>query len=154
MSIVARIPREDDLEALLALDAAYSERHGLESAVSMGALRFFARTEHSFVAERRERGGVNTVGFAFAQAIWTGDRPRLLIERIVGNGAAGGALLAALIKSAYDAGVYDLAITAPNSDEPLAHALTDEGFLTGQGRWFVRVLGSRGERLAEREGSA
>jgi hypothetical protein len=53
-----------------------------ERPLSLGALRFFARTGHSFLAEEGER----PLGFALAQAVWQGEATTVLIARIEGEG--------------------------------------------------------------------
>ncbi|WP_425148047.1 DUF1999 domain-containing protein [Deinococcus sp.] len=155
---------EDDFETLSALDGAV-QRHldaGFEALpereqqgrlrTSLPALRFYLRSEHSFVAE--ENGA--PVGLMLAQSVWMGDRPIILVTACLlhpalgdaGSGAAAG-LLHAVIKSAYDAAVYEVhyALTPP-----LEGAAQAEGSHL-LGRYVVHHLGSRqqtapGERLA------
>ena len=144
MSTRVRPLDEADLPALAAIDAAYAAAHGLEGAVSPGALRFFGRNEHSFTAE--DDGGGPT-GFLLAQAVWTGDRPLVLVTRLAARPDAEedqAALVRALVKSAYDAGVYDLLARAPRTDPGLQAALAAEAFPPDEQLAFVRVLGSRG----------
>ena len=108
MAMMVRPPLEADLTALTEIDSSYAKLHGLEPLLSEGALRFFGRTEHSFVAHPGQ--GAGAVGFVMAQAIWSGERPQVLVARIATDGTPGaaGALVKALVKSAYDSGVYDL----------------------------------------------
>ncbi len=103
------------------------------------ALRFFARSGHSFVAEE---DGVR--GFVLAQALWQGDRATVIASRLLADGPdALLALLRALEKSAYDAGAYEVALLAQEGS-PLAEAAQRAAFVPGP-RLFVRVLGSRKE---------
>lgn len=142
--MTVRPPEEADLEALTVIDSEYAARHGLECTVTAGTLRFFGRTEHSFVAQQSGPGS-HVLGFVFAQAVWTGDRPQVFVTRIA---AAGGhatqALLKALVKSAYDCGVYDLIARVPDADVQVRALLQEEFFLPDKLATYVRVLGSRG----------
>lgn len=157
MAIRVRPTSEADAEALGTIDAAYAARHGLERAVSVGALRFFGRTEHSFTAELVEapNAAPRPIGFVLAQAIWSGERPLVLVTRLAADeGATNGgasALLKALVKSAYDAGVYDLLARVPADDTATAEALRGESFAADEQSSFVRVLGSRGSAAMERD---
>ncbi|MDM7324878.1 MAG: DUF1999 family protein, partial [Thermus sp.] len=109
--------------------------------LSPGAVRFFARTGHSFLAEE----GETPMGFALAQAVWQGEATTVLISRIEGKGqAALEGLLAAVVKSAYDAGVYQVALHLDPSREELRGALEAQGFHIGPLVLAVRLLGSRG----------
>jgi hypothetical protein len=119
-----------------------------ERPLSLGALRFFARTGHSFLAEEGER----PLGFALAQAVWQGEATTVLITRIEGEGEEVlQGLLRAVVKSAYDAGVYEVALHLDPSRKALERALLEEGFAVGPLVLCVRVLGSRGAR-GERRG--
>ena len=119
-----------------------------ERPLSLGALRFFARTGHSFLAEEGER----PLGFALAQAVWQGEATTVLITRIEGEGEEVlQGLLRAVVKSAYDAGVYEVALHLDPSRKALERALLEEGFALGPLVLCVRVLGSRGAR-GERRG--
>jgi len=130
----------DDLRELEALDAAYAARHGVEAAVTSGSLAFYARSGHAFVAQRDDR----TVGMALAQAVWDGARPTVRLVRLAGEAAARQALAEAVVKSAYDAAVYDLQAEVPGDDPALAALLAAAGWSERPVRSFVRVLGSRG----------
>lgn len=145
MTIVVRPPEEGDLEALSVIDAGYAEAHGADRVVKPGALRFFGRTEHSFVAVNAAAGSPAT-GFVFAQTFWSGERPRLLIERLVAEQEeAAEALLKAVVKSAYDSGVYDLLARFPSSDGGLVRLLQEDGFTPDPHHLYSRILGSRGQ---------
>lgn len=115
-----RPPTEADQAALAALDRAI-QRHadpafdtlpGREQEArlhtSQPALKFYERSEHSFVAAE----GTELHGFALAQAVWQGDRPLVLVRTIsLSPGApldTAAGLLHAVIKSAYDAAVYEV----------------------------------------------
>ncbi|WP_114313744.1 DUF1999 family protein [Thermus caldifontis] len=111
--------------------------------LSLGAARFFARTGHSFLAEE----GEEPMGFALAQALWQGEATTVLISRIEGEDQATlEGLLAAVVKSAYDAGVYQVALHLDPKREDLQAALGAQGFSIGPLILAVRVLGSRGQR--------
>lgn len=107
------------------------------------ALRFFSRSGHSFVAS----DGGQILGLVLAQALWQGDRVTVLITRLLSHHPqATAALLAAVVKSAYDAGVYEVAMHANPHDPSLATLLEQQGFRLGPTVLAVRVLGSRGQR--------
>ncbi|WP_424951150.1 DUF1999 family protein [Deinococcus sp.] len=166
-----RVFTEDDFVAMSDLDALVQSHADPDWAglpereqegrlrTSLPALRFYLRSEHSFVAEEREggdevRGGLLT-GIVFAQSVWMGDKPIILITACLlrpgsedeGQTAAG--LLHAVIKSAYDAAVYEIHYPLTPQLERAAEA--EGSYLTG--RYAVHHLGSRqqtapGERLA------
>ena len=131
----------DDLEALADLDAAYAATHGLPPAVTRASLAFYARSGHSFVA-----GPVAaTLGFVLAHAVWDGARPTVTVARLVaahGDGRVLRALTEVVVKSAYDAAVYDLAIDLP-ADDVAAHAALDAPWRERSVRRYERVLGTR-----------
>ncbi|MCS6869407.1 MAG: DUF1999 domain-containing protein [Thermus sp.] len=111
--------------------------------LSPGAVRHFARTGHSFLAEE----GEEPLGFALAQAVWQGEATTVLVVRIEGiSQAVLEGLLAAVVKSAYDAGVYEVALHLDPARRELAEALRAQGFAVGPLVLAVRVLGSRGLR--------
>lgn len=131
---------EEDLDLL--------NRVAGERPVSLGALRFFARTGHSFLAEE----GEEPLGFALAQAVWQGEGTTLLISRIEGRDEEVlKGLLRAVVKSAYDAGVYEVALHLDPKRKALEKALLMEGFAVGPRVLCVPVLGRRGAR-GERRG--
>lgn len=155
MTIRIRPPQDADLEALAAIDADYAVLHGVEPVITPGALRFFERSGHSFVAEGTREGAV--AGFLLAQAVWSGERPtvhgtRLAVSRS-GSAASRSALVKALVKSAYDAGVYDLFFRTPAGDEALRSVLTAEGYLPDDQLTVQLVLGSRGQGWAASRGA-
>lgn len=114
------------------------EREGRQRS-SLPALRFFARSEHSFVAE--EDGQLH--GFILAQPVWQGDRPTVLVVALtVEPGAApevGPGLLHATVKSAYDSAVYEVHLTVTPALEAAARAEDARSL----GRAAVIHLGTR-----------
>ena len=128
----------DDEPALASLEArSLSSRQTPRTGAA--ALRFFARSGHSFVAEV----GGRVRGFVLAQPVWQGDRATVLVTRLVAvNEEVREALLTALLKSAYDAAAYEVAYPAEDGDRAFLAGL---GFVPGP-RLFVRALGSRGAR--------
>jgi hypothetical protein len=138
--VTLRALERDDEAALRPLDAAYAQAHGVEPLISTAATSFFARSGHAFVA--LEAGAVQ--GFVLAQAVWGGARPTLHTPRVVGSDAVRTALLAALVKSAYDAAVLDLTIAVPDGDGALAALLRAGDWREEPIRSFARTLGSRG----------
>lgn len=150
MTVLVRPPVENDLQELLTIDAAYAAEHGVEAVMSAGALRFFGRSEHSFTAEGGA-GEPRALGFALAQALWTGDRPQVVVRRVAAEGPeVASALVKAVVKSAYDSGVYDLSAHFPPSDALLRGVLEEELFGPDPQLTYVRVLGSRGPQAARR----
>lgn len=157
---------EQDTAALQALDLsvqrhldpafdslAEREREGRIS-TSLPALKFYERSEHSFVAE--EDGQL--AGFIFAQSVWQGDKPIVLVRTLsVSPGVpaeTAQGLLHATVKSAYDAAVYEVHFPLTPGLEATAQA--EEAVTVGA--YAVRHLGSRletspGVRLG-RPGSA
>lgn len=140
----ARPLSPDDQEALTGIDASYAAAFGLEPLVSKSSVSFYVRTGHAFVAVR----GPAPVGFVFAQAVWNGTRPTVYAVRLaVANftdGDAREALLGALIKSAYDAAVYDLQVQVPEADGEAARSLSAKSYAPLAERLYSRKLGSRG----------
>jgi hypothetical protein len=145
MTHLLRSVEVDDLAGLEALDGAYAARHGLAPVVGAASLAFYARSGHAFVAT----DGGAAVGFALAQAVWDGARPTVRLVRLAAAApAAGPALAEAVVKSAYDAAVYDLVADVPASDVALADLLAAAGWGERPVRRFERVLGSRAARSA------
>ncbi len=144
MAIYARPIDEQDAESLSAIDDAYALSHGLERRVTTASLRFFARTGHSFVAV----DGGEVRGFVLAQPLFDGERPTVVSARLAstppGDETALLALIRALTKSAYDAGVYDLQVVVPSGDLAGAAALAMETYVSEAVVSFARKLGSRG----------
>lgn len=143
-----------DLEALSPIDVGYAVTHGVAEAVNLATLRFFGRSGHSFVAESvGDDGEAACGGFVLAQAVWSGQRPSVHVTRLaaaaVAPVAVRSALVKALVKSAYDAGVYDLSFRTPRADPELREALAAEGFLDDDHVTMQLVLGERGQAWAE-----
>lgn len=134
----------EDGDALETIDVAASERAGQDPMLTAGALGFYARSGHAFVAVRDGE----PCGFALAQAIWDGRRPALRLRPLAvgqpSDDEARGALLDAVTKSAYDAAVYDLVADAAEGDLRTQSLLEREGWRPAPVRSFVRTLGSRG----------
>ncbi|WP_216328710.1 DUF1999 domain-containing protein [Deinococcus aestuarii] len=145
---------EPDYDALAALDLAAQrhadpafdtlparEREGRLS-TSLPALKFYERSEHSFVAQD-DAGGL--VGAIFAQHVWQGDRPIVLVRTVLlapdapAETAAG--LLHATVKSAYDTAVYEVHFPVT----PALEAAAGEEAAHVTGRYAVRHLGTRAE---------
>lgn len=133
----------DDGDAVEALDRRHAERIGREPVADRGALSFYARSGHAFVAE--DATGVR--GFALAQAVWDGRRPTVQLQVLASDGDAAvhAALLEAVTKSAYDAAVYDLIARAPDGEPATAELLEAQGWRFEAVRLMRRTLGSRGE---------
>jgi hypothetical protein len=83
-----------------------------------------------------------------AQAVWDGVRPTVRVSRLVGTPEARRALAEAVVKSAYDAAVYDLVAEVPAADGALATLLADAHWFERPTRRFERVLGTRGSRVS------
>ena len=133
----------DDLDAFAPLDAAYAAAHGLEPAVTRASLAFYGRSGHSFAAG----AAAAPRGFVLAHAVWDGARPTVSIARLVavdGEPAVLRALAEAVVKSAYDAAVYDLTVDLPAGDEA-ARAAFAAPWRERPVRRFERVLGARSE---------
>lgn len=131
----------DDLDALTPLDAAYAAAHDVAPAVTAAALAFYARSGHAFVAGPPAAPR----GFVLAHAVWDGARPTVRIARLVAGSddpAVLRALLEAVVKSAYDAAVYDLVADVPAADGAAVAAL-DAPWRERPSRRFERTLGSR-----------
>jgi hypothetical protein len=150
MSLLVRPLEVDDLGVLEALDAAYAGRHGVVPVVGAASLAFYARSGHAFLAEEAAHAptAARTVGFALAQAVWDGERPTVRLVRLVGERAPRGALVEAVVKSAYDAAVYALVAEVPPGDAELVDLLARGGWGERPTRRFERVLGSGAARGA------
>lgn len=135
-----------DLDALTPLDAAYAAALGAGPYVNRGSLHFFGRTGHSFVAEAADG---SPLGFVLAHSTWTGGHPALRLERLVAvvgddREDVAAALAEAVVKSAYDAGVYRLSAETPAADDVGRTALARAGFERREVVAFGRTLGSAG----------
>jgi hypothetical protein len=146
--IPVRLLSVDDHPELASIDESYSSAAGIPTVLSRAAAQFHARSGHSFVA-----GSAGAArGFVLGHAVWTGDRPVVRVGRLAvaaaGDSGTRAALLAAVVKSAYDAGVYDLLCERPLGDEAGALALAEAGFVEQATRLHGRTLGSRGAGAA------
>jgi hypothetical protein len=155
--MIYRAPTEEDFASMQALDLelamledpAFDGLPDRERAsrlrTSLAALRFHARTEHSFVAADGLDALAPVLGFVLAQSVWMGDRPLVWVSSLRVHpdapAGAGAGLLHACVKSAYDTAVYEVHMAVSEADWPLAER---EGFRDG-GRHAVRYLGSRNE---------
>ncbi len=148
MSTMTRPVESRDLAALQSIDASYASRLGLPPLIERAVLAFYARSGHAFV---RDRDG-ELLGFVLAHAVWDGGRPTVRLARLAAADDAPDVLrglLEAVVKSAYDAGVYDVVADAPADDAAAAAALRGASFEPRPMVRFERVLGSRaGERVA------
>ncbi|MFN3266605.1 MAG: DUF1999 family protein [Deinococcales bacterium] len=156
--MVYRAPTETDFAGMQALDLELArlshphfdtlpetERQAMLRS-SLAALRFYARSEHSFVAI--EAGGdeePSTVyGFVHAQSVWMGDKAVVLVSclRVHPDAPLGctPGLLHCVTKSAYDGAVYELMFAADSHFEAIAMR---EGYKDTKLKHMVRILGSR-----------
>lgn len=132
----------DDLANVVALDRAYAARHACALVTELAALRHYARGGHAFVAQR----GDETCGVVVAHTVWDGARPSVRVVRLIAEGDAHQVLerlVGAVVKSAYDAAVYDLVVELPASDAAGRAALESNAFGVANVVRFERVLGSR-----------
>lgn len=137
---LVRVLTADDVAALQPLDHDYALRSGCEDIVDIGSISFYSRSGHSFVME--EAGRIR--GFLLGQAVWDGRRPTVRVRRVVSDVAGGReALLEALTKSAYDAGVYDIVVEQPEADGEGSATLAASNFEPRSVRLYQRLLGSR-----------
>ncbi len=133
-----------DLENVQGVDAVAARTAQRPPVATRGAISFFARTGHAFVAE--DAGG--TRGFALAQAVWDGTRPTVRLGTLAvaqsSDAEARAALLEAVTKSGYDAAVYDLTCEIPDGDQDARALLDAAGWSPQPVRLYGRTLGSRG----------
>ncbi len=143
-----------DLELCLTEDHEFMalperERQG-RLRTSLPSLRFYARSEHSFVSTTDlytdPEQPTLVYGFVLAQSIWMGDKPIVWLSQIrVHPDAPGGCLaglLHAVTKSAIDSAVYEIHLAADLILEGIAHR---EGYKDAGLKHLVRYLGTRGE---------
>lgn len=138
---------DDDGEAVAPLEAAYAERHACAPLAGAAALRHYARGGHAFVA--RSEGAA--VGLALAHTVWDGARPVVRLARLSAAGDDHDVLrrlVGAVVKSAYDAAVYDLVAELPEGDAAGRAALQEHAFASTPVTRFERVLGSRSAESA------
>ncbi len=140
--VVLRPLEANDLDVLRALEAAYAERTGMPASIDRAGVHHVARSGHAFVATRTG----DACGMVLAHAIWDGSRPVVSVTRLVAAGddpQVLARLLEALVKSAYDAAVYDLVVDLPETDAAGRAAVEASGFVAQPLRRYGRVLGSR-----------
>lgn len=148
-----------DLEALADLDARYARATGQSQVMDRASVHYYLRSGHSFVAERVQLGAAKPAGhsegqaeldgFVLAHSTWSGRTAVVRVERVVVASEAdpeahtvASALTAAVVKSAYDAGVYRL-VAAVAAGDRLAHgALEASGFTASQEVSYQRLLGA------------
>jgi hypothetical protein len=144
MATFARPINQDDEELLVGIDQSFSQAIGLEPFLSRSSLHFYIRTGHSFVSIQGEKA----TGFVLAQAIWNGTRPVVYVNRLavleLADQDSREALLEAVIKSAYDAAVYDIWVQHPQQDTSGLQALEKKLYKLKEIQMFERLLGSRG----------
>lgn len=149
----------EDLAHLLGVDRIYSLRTGVEQVVDRASVHFYQRSGHSFCARAAMTGGSTATlddgveglfGFVLAHASWSGGRPVVRVERLAtvdSDEGVGRALIEATVKSAYDAGVYDIVAAVPTHDLLATSALSGASFVKDAVSVYGRVLGSRGSAL-------
>jgi len=134
----------EDRESLQTIDQGHALKFDAEPQLTRASVSFYLRTGHSFVAMLDSEA----VGFVLAQAVWNGTRPTITINCLAVDDThadvAREALLNAVIKSAYDAAVYDLIAYLPEADVAAHSALDIVMFKPQTVKVFSRVLGSRG----------
>jgi Protein of unknown function (DUF1999) len=141
-----------DLELALTEDPKFDQLPERERAgrlrTSLASLRFFARSEHSFVAidasSADDPEATTVLGLILAQSVWMGDKPVVWISALrvhpdAPNGTLPG-LLHASVKSAYDTAVYEVHMAADRTLWPFAQR---EGFKDAGLKHVVRYLGTR-----------
>ncbi len=146
-STFARPIQIDDSEQLKAIDVAYSKYFSVEPKLTKGSLNFYIRTGHTFTAIHKSE----IVGFVFAQAVWNGNRPIVLINYMavadVQDLAARLAMLEAVTKSAYDAAVYDIQVQIPTNDAVAIQSLIEKQYYKKDLSIYERILGSRSAKV-------
>lgn len=132
----------DDHADVAPLDGGYAARHGCAVVADAAALRHFARGGHAFVARR---GGA-VVGLVLAHTVWDGARPVVRVARVCARDDAAevlARLVGAVVKSAYDAAVYDLVAELPEGDAAGRAVVEAQAFAAVPVTRYERVLGSR-----------
>lgn len=147
MAALTRPLEDDDLDGVQRLDEPYAARFGLDPLVDRATLAYYRRSGHAFVHD----DGGTLRGFVMAHAVWDGGRPVVRVGRMVGaDEPALGAVLEALVRSAYDAAVYDLVAEVPPEDALGRDALERRAFESRPSVTYARTLGSRGRLEAPR----
>jgi len=146
-TIVIRPIDTDDLDAALDIERTYAAAHAVAPAVDAAALRHYGRSGHAFVAIEAD----TTLGLVLAHAVWDGARPVVRVSRLVARADDADVLarlMEAVVKSAYDAAVYDLVAEVPDGDQAGQRAVEGASFTARPIRRFERVLGSRAAAAA------
>ena len=131
----------DDLEILEKIDGEYCRNYSVEAIIGLSSLNFYSRSGHSFASV--SDGRLN--GFVLAHAVWGGYKAVLQIARLAvseDDDAVHLALLEAVIKSAYDAAVYELRVVQPENDNEGLAALQQKEFRLSKAKLLKRTLGS------------
>ena len=148
-----------DMEQNLQDDPSFMQMPERERAgrlrTSLASLRFYSRSEHSFVSSDAlyTDPEVPTIvyGYALAQSVWMGDKPIVWLStvRVHQDAPAGclSGLLHAVTKSAIDSAVYEIHLAADAHLESVAHR---EGYKDAHLKHLVRYLGSRNETAPAR----
>jgi hypothetical protein len=170
--MIYRPPQDADFPGMQALDLELlhtefpkfdalpeRERQGLIRS-SVPSLRFYARSEHSFVCIDSAHGGLvesdpleptGVYGFVLAQSVWMGDKAMVWISNLRIHHDAPAAVLPGLLhavtKSAYDGAVYEIHLVADKHLMPFADR---EGYVEA-GKHLIRLLGSRNSAGGEGE---
>ncbi len=159
--MIYRPPEEHDFVSMQALDlelARFEVEHFDEltdreretkTRTSLAALKFYERSEHSFVACPSDEISLSgtVFGFVFAQAVWMGDKPIVWVSYLrlhhdAPEGCLAG-LLHAVTKSAYDAAVYE--IHMHTTEREVLQVLNREGYKDAGQKHLVRHLGSQSQ---------
>lgn len=148
MACFAKAISQDDEDALTPIDQAYAEAFQVEPLIQRSSLSFFERTGHAFTALNMGEA----VGYVFAQAIFNGTRPTVLVSRLAVRSDddavaqdARAVLAHAVTKSAYDAAVYDLLVLLPEADTAAQQAFVQNQYDKSNITALTRILGSRGQ---------
>lgn len=157
-----------DLEQLVELDERHAGALGVERVVERASVHYYLRSGHSFVAARRHddapafpssgtaattqttvAGPAGIEGFVLAHSTWSGARAVVRLERVAVAGRRGAeaaavaaALTAAVVKSAYDAGVYRLVAAIADDDRLTRDALEAASFTSLPEVTYQRLLGA------------
>ena len=158
--MIYRPPQDADFPGMQALDLELlrtehanfddlpiRERDGLIRS-SLPSLRFYARSEHSFVCIESALADpfepTSVLGFVLAQSVWMGDKAMVWTSSLRLHHDAPAAVLPGLLhavtKSAYDGAVYEIHLAADKHLQPFADR---EGYVDLGAKHLVRLLGTR-----------
>jgi Protein of unknown function (DUF1999) len=168
--MIYRPPQDADFPGMQALDLELlrsehanfdqlpaREREGLVRS-SLPSLRFYARSEHSFVCIEAALADplepTSVLGFVLAQSVWMGDKAMVWTSSLRVHHDAPSVVLPGLLhavtKSAYDGAVYEIHLAAEKHLLPFADR---EGYVDGGAKHLVRLLGTRSVGAASDEES-